>query len=238
MQSTTCIVQPAMAGMHSLRHVQRVVGSPALLRPAIRPFKLQRHAMHVRTAAGAKPTAEAPTLLVPPTLQATTKSAPLWQRLAQQGARWAGVAVLAAALAFSSVGAAEAARSGGRMGGRSFNSSSSSSGSGFSSGRGAGAGAAFGGAWGSGSSGRSSSAFRSGLSSAPLGGAWSPRTSLAPSSGSVRTNSFFLSPFGEFRLVWGLQACCPPQLGCRALRWCKAVRLRLATVVQRSGSSR
>lgn len=129
---------------------------------------------------------------------------PASRGLLQGLARCAGVAGMATALALGAgVGAAEAARSGGRMGGAAFGGSRFSSGGFGSSAWGAssstgtwGGRSAFGGggAMGSGWGGSSRlGAYRSG-GAGPLTGGFGSSFST-PSSG-VRTNAFFLSPFG------------------------------------------
>lgn len=133
----------------------------------------------------------------PPTLPVLLPAPTLWRRLMGQLSRWAGVAVLAMALAFGWAGAAEAARSGGRMGGSSFGGSRYGGGLGGSRGAAWGASSSTG-AWGS--PGRSAfggaGAFGGYSSSSRHGTVGSPGSS-------VRVNSFFLSPFGELVLLGG-----------------------------------
>ena len=188
----------------------RVVGTPALNRGSERVTRTARHGLAVRATLEEQPRLGVPTP-TPPTaaaaaLRPSLEQPPTWQ---QRLARWTGMLGLAVALAFSSAGAAWAARSGGRMGGSSFGGSRYSSSAG-SSGWGSSAGSSgwssgAGSSWGSSS--RSRSPFRSSWSSSPLGGGLgsSPlgggfgRATLPSSTGSVRANAFFLSPFGEPR---------------------------------------
>lgn len=158
----------------------------------IRSIASPPRAANVRAAMeGAQPqVAKAP----PAVMASEQEQRPVWQGLLQRLARYAGMVALGFALFFGAAGAAHAARSGGRVGGSSFSRSSFGGGSGFSSGRGSGAAVSgLASSWG-GSSSRSSSAW----SSQPFSGGFrsaSPTSSF--STGSVRTNSFFLSPFGE-----------------------------------------
>lgn len=146
--------------------------------------------------------------------------------LGQRVLRVAGAAGVTVALALASAAPAFAARSGGRMGGSSFGRSSFSSGGGsFGRGTGGWGGAAAAtsrGSWGTGAAsgsswGRSSfgwgsswggSSYRAGSTQPLTGGFGSSGSSSSPSL-SVRTNSFFLSPwgFGEFAGLVG--AACP-----------------------------
>ncbi|KAI7844131.1 hypothetical protein COHA_002267 [Chlorella ohadii] len=133
--------------------------------------------------------------------------------LGQRVLRVAGAAGVTVALALASAAPAFAARSGGRMGGSSFGRSSFSSGGGsFGRGTGGWGGAAAAtsrGSWGTGAAsgsswGRSSfgwgsswggSSYRAGSTQPLTGGFGSSGSSSSPSL-SVRTNSFFLSPWG------------------------------------------
>lgn len=179
-------------------------GLPALCRPlradTIPTGKLARRAgrLHaVRTGCEGLPPLDRAALPPPPPAVPGTPS--LLQRLARAG----GAVALGAALALGSAGAAEAARSGGRMGGRSFGGSRfSSSGGGFGGRSGFGAAASMGGSSRTSSSLGSvfgSSGSGSGFRSSYKGGALTGGISSSPpaTSGSVRVNSFFLSPWGE-----------------------------------------
>lgn len=128
--------------------------------------------------------------------------------LGQRVLRIAGTAGVTVALALASASPAFAARSGGRIGGSSFGGSRFSSSGSYGSGtRGGAAAAASRGSWGGGamSSGswgagaKSSGTWRGYGSSSLLTGGFG--SSYSSPSTSVRTNSFFLSPwgFGELR---------------------------------------
>ncbi|KAL4443492.1 hypothetical protein ABPG75_011229 [Micractinium tetrahymenae] len=193
----TCRQQQRCATPAGLR------GLPAVCRPLragnTSSSKLERRAgrLHtLRTGCEGLPPVDRAALPPPPPVAPSSPS--LLQRLARAG----GAVALGAALVLGSAGAAEAARSGGRMGGGSFGGSRfSSSGGGFGGRSGFGAAAAMGGSsrlgssFGSGfGSSTSGSGYRSSYKGGALtGGFGSP---LPSTTGGVRVNSFFLSPWG------------------------------------------
>lgn len=239
----------ATSGGSAFRQQQRCApqGCPRALPALCRPLradnmcssKLARRAgrLHaLRTGCEGLPRLDRAALPPPP--PAVPSSPSLLQRLARAG----GAVALGAALALGSAGAAEAARSGGRMGGSSFGRSSFSGGrSGFGAAASSGGSSRFGSSFGSslgsssfgssfGSSFRSSfgssssgSGYRSSYSGGAITGGFS--SSTPSTSGGVRVNSFFLSPWGEGLLC---QHVAYRRAPIRGLAACRLVRLRCA----------
>ncbi|PSC72417.1 hypothetical protein C2E20_4242 [Micractinium conductrix] len=168
---------------------------PRALRPSITP--LHRQCRPARRRCGVQAGLEGPALPLPPALppalphSAAAEPRSPWGGLLRTATRAGGLVVLATAMALSTAGAAAAARSGGRMGGSSFGRSSFGGGMGGMSGAGGMGASAFSSGFGS-----RAGSFRSSYGAAPMGGGFGRAAPLAPSTGGVRVNSFFLSPFG------------------------------------------
>lgn len=192
------------------RRQPRTARGPCAATPSLRQAAARRQLGTRRHAL----TPQAQAMDSNPTLPPPPPPAPAAPGLGQRVLRIAGVAGATVALALASAAPAFAARSGGRMGGSSFGRSSFSSSGSFGSGAGArswgsGAGAASSrGSWGGGSTFGSSwrSSSRAG-STQPLTGGFG--SSYSTPSMSVRTNSFFLSPWGFGEL--------PPPAACPLL---------------------
>ncbi|PSC72416.1 hypothetical protein C2E20_4242 [Micractinium conductrix] len=175
---------------------------PRALRPSITP--LHRQCRPARRRCGVQAGLEGPALPLPPALppalphSAAAEPRSPWGGLLRTATRAGGLVVLATAMALSTAGAAAAARSGGRMGGSSFGRSSFGGGMGGMSGAGGMGASAFSSGFGS-----RAGSFRSSYGAAPMGGGFGRAAPLAPSTGGVRVNSFFLSPFGGGDTTYG-----------------------------------
>ena len=154
-------------------------------RPSVRPMLATPRRVPAAASAAVRVAAAPP---------ATAGHLQWQQQLLQLIAKAAAALSLAAAMAWSLAAPAWAARSGGRMGGSAFGGGGRFSGSGFG-GSGSGGGMS---AFGGGSPFGRSGAYRSSYSSGALGGGFGSgyMHGGAPAVGSVRVNSFFLSPFG------------------------------------------